>query len=218
MTGIIEKKISLFAKAAVAVFAASFLCLAMIASGCGGGPPDQPEKEKGIAADPVFPDAAYNVLGGDISELAGKSPVLKEIRETGLLVVALRCDRPGMCERNEYGIARGFEVDLMRRLAFFTGAKLNIVDPGGDAPIRGSIPCAKSDSLSGSAPYFYSSESGWLCMESGGDHDFARVIDLVVNNLYETGAYQQLFSNWFVKKDYLKTTGGGPAGDAAQAD
>ncbi len=172
--------------------------------------------KKGTPSEPIFPDAAFSIPGMYIVEAAGDSAILSKIRETGLLVVSLDCDRPLMCSKNKYGIPRGFEVDLLRQFAYFLGAKLNVVGSDRESMISGPAVCGADTASFFSTPYFYSSETGWLCLKVEDDPVFADVFNLVLTHIYETGAYQQLFMNWFKKSYYPEKSEGEPAGIETQ--
>ena len=189
---------SLLLSTAAFLFALVFVC-----SGCSpSGDGDRPAQQKASAqTEPVFHDAAFGVLGSELLRRAGGSDTLKGIRRTGLFEVALDCNRPGMCSRNEYGVPRGFEIGLLRQAASFLGAKLNVVAPGSDAHLSGPFPPQTGPGADTTSPYFYSSKTGWLCFRAEGDPAFAAAFDLMVRHLYETGTYQQLYKNHFPAKD-----------------
>lgn len=149
---------------------------------------------------------AFSVLANEVNLVAGDSETLREARKTGILRAALDCGRPPLCFRDEYGVARGLEVDLLKQAAAAFGVKLNVAAPGETAQISGSTVYLSKPQGTDIVTYFYSRNTGWLAFKVTGDEKFSEALKTVVRRLYETGTYQQLYMNWL------------PAGEKAKGE
>lgn len=149
---------------------------------------------------------AFSVLANEVNLVAGDSETLREARKTGILRAALDCGRPPLCFRDEYGVARGLEVDLLKQAAAAFGVKLNVAAPGETAQISGSTVYLSKPQGTDIVTYFYSRKTGWLAFKVTGDEKFSEALKTVVRRLYETGTYQQLYMNWL------------PAGEKAKGE
>ena len=104
----------------------------------------------------------------------------------------------------------GFEVELIRKISEWgLGFKENIMpaDAAG-ADIAAAVPCDSSGkavhpSENGeypllAGPYFYDSETGWLCFEiRRGGRPLADALTRILQHFYDTGTFQQVYKNWF---------------------
>ena len=171
----------------------------------------EPEKEKpaDVKNAPLAGNAFKLLAPGLLGDIADK-PELKDLRARGILKVQAPCNRPGLCNMNDYDVAFGFEPQLMGRIARQgLGVKENIVKPGaGAADLRMAVPCGAPDAppsmddRSGApplaGPYFYSAKSGWLCIEvRRGGHNIAQALDLIIAHFYDSGTFQDLYKEWF---------------------
>jgi ABC-type amino acid transport substrate-binding protein len=190
----------------VIAIAAALLC-AM--AGCRAKPAapvaNAPAQPVAQTASPV-PAPAMSALSVEVNRVAGDSSTFREVRESGILRAAIECNRPPLCFRDKYGIARGLEVDLLHQTAMALGVKLNVASAGAraESPISGPVPARSFPSDPGLAPYFFSQKQGWLSFRIDGDSGFRKAVRLVIQHLYDTGTYQQLFANWNEKKDRHK--------------
>ena len=175
-----------------------------------GQPPDaggqkKPQQEKS----PLSAGATFGILAdATLGPLAG-GPEIKALRQRGLLKIALPCSARGLCTKTKYGIAVGFEVELLRKISNdVLGVKENFVDRGdGEADILAEIPCGAPDapprpdasarrSLTG--PYYYSPETGWLCLRVvTGAPAMTDALNMTIAHFYKTGIFQQVYKNWF---------------------
>jgi ABC-type amino acid transport substrate-binding protein len=160
---------------------------------------------------------SYSVLAPEVLAAEANEPAIKALRNRGLLKVAAPCDREALCTRMKYGVAVGFEAELLRKLSNeVIGVKENIVaENDADADVRAGVTCGApgmppipSDARTGkifTGPYYYSKNTGWLCFEVlKGGRPLARALDTIVAHFYRTGTLQQIYKNWFPP----------PAGDA----
>lgn len=172
---------------------AAVALVAAMLSGCpsGQGPSAAPPETvpAATARDPV-----QSVLAADVELAAGDSETLRAARASGIIAAAVDCERPPMCFRDEYGVARGFEPDLLKFIASALGAKINIVSPGDPAAVI-SAPSVPNDSQS-SVVYYYSAATGPLAFAISGDAGFKNAVALVIAHLYDTGAYGGIYKNW----------------------
>ncbi|MFA6448249.1 MAG: transporter substrate-binding domain-containing protein [bacterium] len=134
-------------------------------------------------------------LAAEVNSAAGNSAALAEIRKSGILRAALDCSRPPLCYKDSYGVARGFEVDLLRQTASALGVKLNIVPAGADAAISGPFKLNPEKPDAGLIAYYYSAKTGWLALRVNGDAGLRDAVKLIWDHLYDTGTFQQLFLN-----------------------
>lgn len=169
----------------------------MTVCGCGRGGGGAETRQPVSQLRASMPDPAFSALAVEVSRAAGDSQTMRAVREAGILAAAVDCGRPPMCFRDEYGVARGFEVDLLRQAASAFGVKLNMIQAPGPAQITGpqSRPAPGADEKL--VDYYFSAAGGWLSFRVEGDAGFAGALRLVVMHLYDTGTYQQLHRNWF---------------------
>lgn len=174
-------------------FAATLVCLC----GC---PEKAPLKESPEGRAPSAPvDSAFmpvmGQLNGEILEIAARSESVKKIQRDGILAAALKCEGDNLCRRDEYGASRGFEIDILRRIATHLGVKLNVVD--GEADLYGGVAEREGDTIPVEQPYYFDAENGWRYFSVSGDEAFAMTISAIIRHLYETGTYQQMYKNNF---------------------
>lgn len=179
-------------------------------------PPPKQQNEQG-AKQPA-PEAlqgplaghTFEVLGPEVLGPAAEAPEVAALRESGLLKATVPCDRPGLCTRSEFGVAVGFEVELIRKIAEWGfGVKENILQQDSlEADIAAAVPCDSSGKFTGPesgddrpllvGPYFYRSDAGWLCFEvRRGGAPVADALSRIVQHFYDTGTFQQVYKNWF---------------------
>jgi ABC-type amino acid transport substrate-binding protein len=194
----IASRIARFAllRCAINVFMVSLL---IIISGCSNkSRPEITQPAPGVAV-PVSPASrtapAPGALAAEVNSVAGDSETLMAIRKSGILRAAIDCSRPPLCFKDDYGIARGFEVDLLRQTAAAIGVKLNIVSKNEKAPIAGPFGIDPSKPAPDLAIYFFSARTGWLAMKINGDKGFREAVTLIWSHFYDTGTFQQLFLN-----------------------
>ncbi|MEW5946490.1 MAG: hypothetical protein AB1742_09850 [bacterium] len=179
------------------LFAALAVCA--LAAGCErkGGERTPPGGETG-AADMLM------VTGRLIPDLLERGE-LKAVRGRGILRVRLACGRAPFCFKDGHGIPAGFEVDLAGRIAAVLNVKLNVVeDDGAGADIESAR--AGTTAAKAAAPYYFAPPDAYLHFRVvSGDDALAQASARVIRHLYETGAYQQIYANWFA-------AGGEPGG------
>jgi hypothetical protein len=152
-------------------------------------------KSEKVQSQYIRPAPAAGPLTVEVNEAAGNSSTLSEIRRSGIVRASIDCARPPLCFKDKFGVARGFEVDLLRQTAAALGVKLNIVPQGSDAPISGPFTFPPEKHNSSLLPYYYTAKTGWLAFQINGDKGFRNAVELILNHLYDTGTYQQLFIN-----------------------
>ncbi len=179
---------------AVISFASLIICT-MLSAGCSDNHAPAGKPHETAAPAIVGPRPAPGALTEEVTMAAGDSATLREVRSSGILRAAISCDRPPLCFKDKYGMARGFEVDLLRQTASAFGVKLNIVPPGEPAAISGPFPAMPIDTAPELIIYYYSRKTGWLAFRSEGDSGFRKALGLALTHLYDTGTYQQLFLN-----------------------
>lgn len=161
-----------------------------------------PASGKAPLAAGAFKTVAPEALGNLTNE-----PELVELRKRGLFKAALPCNRPGMCTINSFGVPVGFEVELVRKITERgLGVKENFVQPGAaGADVRMAVSCggpgsnpATEESGPKLIPYFYRSDTGWLCFEIiNGGATMSDAMERIIRYLYDTGTFQQVYKNWF---------------------
>lgn len=152
-------------------------------------------KKASNASQPPTPSPMQGQLTMEVNKAAGNSPVLSEVRNSGILRASVECNRPPLCYKDKYGVARGFEVNILQQAASAMGVKLNIVPPETESPISGPSQYSKAKPDNALIPYYYSSKTGWLAFRVNGDAGFIKATRLIIDHLYDTGTYQQLFVN-----------------------
>jgi hypothetical protein len=179
-------------KRAAASLAALTVAAALL-SGCPRGQGPSPASTETVPA-ATARDPVQSVLASDVERAAGGSETLRVARASGIIAAAVDCERPPMCFRDEYGVARGFEPDLLKYVASALGAKINIVPPGDPSAVI-SAPSAPNDS-DASVVYYYSAATGPLALSISGDAGFKNAVALVIAHLYETGAFGGIYKSW----------------------
>jgi len=214
----IQKCLGLFmlALAAISGFSLAASCAVKKARSTKSAPSQKPQKSgapKQPETEPLQGPLAghtFEVLGPEVLGPAADTPEIAALRESGLLRATVPCDRPGLCTRSEFGVAVGFEVELIRKIAEWGfGVKENILEQDSlEADIAAAVPCDSSGTITGSesrdahpllvGPYFYQSDSGWLCFEvRRGGAPVADALGRIVQHFYDTGTFQQVYKNWF---------------------
>ncbi len=177
---------------------ASYACLILISlciSGCPSKREPAGNRNTSAASAIPGPRPAPGTLTEELNAAAGDSATLRDVRNTGILRAAITCNRPPLCFKDGYGVARGFEADLLRQIASAFGVKLNIVPPGRPAAISGPFQTKPEEQPFDLITYYYSRKTGWLAFRAEGDPGFRKAVALAISHLYDTGTYQQLFLN-----------------------
>jgi hypothetical protein len=146
-------------------------------------------------------NGAFNTISPEVLGDVANEQELKDLHNRGLLKAAVPCNRPGMCMMNQYDVAVGFEVVLVRKIAERGfGIKENIVEPGtAGADVRLAVSCkAPGGNDPALVPYFHRAGAGWLCIRVlSGSGATATAIRRIVQHFYDTGTFQQVYKNWF---------------------
>lgn len=173
--------------------------------------PATPPQKPAAAPKGPLANRAVIPLGPETLGPAARSREVAALRKSGILKAAAPCDRPALCTRSEFGVAVGFEVELIRKIAEWGfGAKENILEQGNPgADIAAAVPCDGSGAFSGpdsqdgpqpvlAGPYLYRADTGWLCFEVlRGGEPVAEALNLILQHLYDTGTFQTVYKNWF---------------------
>jgi len=191
-------RISNIFKSLLILTASIYLCSLVCASGCQTNDIQNKEQENIPSKSQNFP--VHNSFSVEIIKNFSDSKTIKDIRNSGILKVGTLCDNKPFCYKNDYGAARGFEVDISKQIASILGVKLNIIDNQNKVHLTAHHISNNPDDEDFLIKYFFQPENTWICFRTDNDHQFHAAIQMIVDHLYETGAYQNIYKKWIGKR------------------